>query len=102
MTDMIKDALSCPICGGGSAVYRRDGATGYRYRRCQDCAHAFVTQEVILSDYTVARYTRRKTAFAPAPAQADHPARPQKASGHPVPARMAQKTAALRPRFPHA
>lgn len=87
MPEPIKDAMSCPVCGGGSAVYRRDGATGYRYRRCQECAHAFVTQESILTDYTVTRYNRRP-AFAPPTSLPVSPS-PRKTKGHPAPVRMA-------------
>ncbi|GAB3117225.1 hypothetical protein [Novispirillum itersonii] len=94
MTDPIKDAMSCPACGGGSTVYRRDGATGYRYRRCQVCSHAFVTQELILTGYRVTRYTRRP-GFAPAdPAGQEHLTKTMK--GHPVSAGMALSST-LRP-----
>lgn len=87
-SETLKDALCCPACGGGSAVYRRDGATGYRYRRCQVCDHAFVTQEVILTEYTVTRYSRRRPTFAPPHSGAAH--RFSKTEqGHPAPARMA-------------
>lgn len=101
MSNGLRDALSCPQCGGETAVYRRDAATGCRYRRCLECDHAFVTLETILSHYTVTRYARRKapvarSAAAPAfTAQRDGAVLDGQKKGHPGQARVARRSGSL-------